>query len=277
MSEDSGAAWPLETLRVNGIDLAVCDVGSGTPVLLVHGFPDSHAVWRHQIPALLAAGYRVIAPDMRGYGASEAPAATQAYLIETLVADLVALLDRLGIERVRLVAHDWGAVIGWQLCIRHPERVERYAALSVGHPDAYAHGGLLQKLKAYYILLFQLRGFAEWLIRAGDWFMFGAMTRQADEVARWKTELGRPGRLSAALNYYRANARLLFRGGFAKTRVPVMGVWSDGDVALVERQMSGSAQFVEGPWRYERIEGAGHWLQLDAPERINTLLLDYLA
>jgi pimeloyl-ACP methyl ester carboxylesterase len=276
MNEASGSAWPLRTLRVNGIDLAFCDVGSGVPVLLVHGFPDSHAVWRHQIPALVEAGYRVIAPDMRGYGASEAPLGESAYTVDKLVGDLVALLDGLGIDKVRLVAHDWGAVIGWQLCIRHPQRVDRYVALSVGHPNAYARGGFMQKLKGYYILLFQLRGVAEWLIRAGDWFMFRVMTRDAPEVQRWMAELGRPGRLTAAINYYRANFAMLFRGGYPAVRVPVMGVWSDGDVALVETQMSESARYVEGPWRYARIDGASHWLQLEVPGRVNDLLLDYL-
>ena len=132
--------------RVNGVRLHAAVAGEGPPVLLVHGFPDDHAVWRKQIPALAAAGYKVIAPDMRGCGESEAPVDVSSYRIDVLIDDLVGLLDTLGIERVRLVAHDWGAVIGWAFAIRHPERVERYAALSVGHPSAYARGPLEQKL-----------------------------------------------------------------------------------------------------------------------------------
>jgi len=265
-----------QRLCVNGIELAVWIAGEGEPVLLLHGFPDTHLVWRRQFGALAAAGYRVIAPDLRGCGQSEAPADVAAYRIAELVADVGGILDALGIARVKLVAHDWGAVIGWHFCIRHPERVERYAALSVGHPSAYARGGLLQKLRGYYILLFQLRGFAEFLLRAGNWRLFRTFTSFPGEFPHWRAALERPGRLTAAIDYYRANMRLMFRAGWPAVRVPVMGVWSSGDVALVERQMRESGRFVAAPWRYERIEGANHWLQLDAAERLNPLLLDFL-
>jgi pimeloyl-ACP methyl ester carboxylesterase len=274
---DAVAAEPsVRTMRVNGIELAVWTAGEGPPVLLLHGFPDTHDVWRKQIPALVEAGFSVIAPDLRGCGQSEAPRAVGAYAVEHLVADVAGLLDALGIARVELVAHDWGAVIGWQFCIRHPERVARYAALSVGHPNAYARGGVLQKLKGYYVLLLQLRGVAEVLLRAGDWWLFRAMTRYPAEFPRWRASLGRPGRLRAAINYYRANLFLLLKSGWPAVRVPVMGVWSTRDIALVERQMRESARLVEAPWRYERIEGANHWLQLDAAERLNPLLIDFL-
>jgi pimeloyl-ACP methyl ester carboxylesterase len=275
MHDDTGEA-PPERLRVNDIDLAVWTAGEGPPVLLLHGFPDTHAVWRRQISVLVEAGYRVIAPDLRGCGQSDAPEGVRAYTIEHLVADVLGLLDALGIDRVKLVAHDWGAVIGWQFCIRHPERVERYAALSVGHPNAYARAGLMQKLKGYYILLFQLRGLIEMLLRAGNWWMFRTFTGCPEEFPQWRASLERPGRLTAAIDYYRANLRMLFKADWPAVRVPVMGVWSSRDIALVERQMTESRRFVDAPWRYERIEGATHWLQLDAPERVNALLIDFL-
>jgi pimeloyl-ACP methyl ester carboxylesterase len=124
---------------VNGIEMHVVTAGSGPDVLLLHGFPDSHELWRHQIPALVAAGFRVIAPDLRGFGLTEIPkGGVAAYRVENLVADVVALLDVLGVEKVRLVAHDWGAVIGWLTAIKHPDRIDRYVAISVGHPTAYA-------------------------------------------------------------------------------------------------------------------------------------------
>jgi len=157
----SGARFPVSdvdgrTYRPNGVDLRVVAAGEGPDVLLVHGFPDDHSVWRHQIPALVAAGYRVIAPDTRGCGDSAAPLGRRHYTLDLLVGDLLALLDALGIEKVRLVGHDWGAIIAWQLAIRHPERVDRYLALSVGHPTAYARGPLEQKLKGWYVLFFLL-------------------------------------------------------------------------------------------------------------------------
>jgi len=140
-------------ITVNGLTLHVIIEGEGPDVLLVHGFPDSHQVWRHQIPALVAAGYRVIAPDIRGFGESEAPTGKGSYLVENFVSDLLALLDTLEIDKVRLVSHDWGAVIGWAFSIAHPQRVDRLVAMSVGHPAAYPRGGLAQKLKGYYVLI----------------------------------------------------------------------------------------------------------------------------
>jgi len=262
--------------RVNGLDLNVVIEGDGPPVLLVHGFPDNHEVWRKQIPALAAAGYKVIAPDTRGCGDSDAPIGTRHYKMDLLVADLAALLDVLGIEKVRLVAHDWGAAIAWTFAMRHPERVERYAALSVGHLSAYAGAGFEQKLRGWYILFLQLRGVAEWLMRLGNWWLFRAVTRYPEEATKWIAKLSRPGRLTAAINYYRANLGMIIPRPLPSVPVPVMGVWSSGDAFLAESQMVDSKRYVSAPFRYERVEGANHWLQLTAPERVNALLLDFL-
>lgn len=136
-----------KTYHVNGIAMNVVIVGEGPDILLVHGFPDSLEVWRHQIPVLVEAGFRVIAPDQRGFGHSEAPSETKAYAIENYVADLAALLETLKIQKVMLVGHDWAAAVCWQFCMKHPARVDRYVAISVGHPTAYAKGPLKQKLK----------------------------------------------------------------------------------------------------------------------------------
>lgn len=262
--------------RVNDITLQVLIKGEGPAVLLIHGFPDTGAVWRKQVPVLVGAGYRVIVPDTRGRGRSEAPAATHAYALEHLVADLVALLDALGIAQVRLVAHDWGAVIGWQLCIWHPDRVERYVALSVGHPTAYARGPVRQKLMGWYVLFFQWRGFAEWALRANQWWLFRRWIRYDAECPRWIADLSRPGRLTAALNYYRANLGLFVPRTLPPVPVPVMGVWSSGDIALCEEQMTASKAYVTAPFRYERLDGVNHWIPLSAPATLNALLLDYL-
>src|SRR5512139_3172903 len=264
-------------MRVNDVELSVLIEGEGPDVLLVHGFPDDHTVWRRQVEALVEAGYRVIAPDTRGCGDSGIPPRVRDYHLDTLVADLVALLDALGIGKARVIGHDWGAVQGWQLAIRHPERVERYIALSVGHPGAYALGGLWQKLRGYYVLLIQLRGLIERVMRSFDWRLFGWFAGYAEEMPRWRQQLSRPGRLTAGLSYYRANLRLLFAGTPARVRIPVIGIWSSGDRFLVERQMRASAEFCDAGWRYERLEGANHWLQLSAAEQLNPLLLQHLA
>ena len=262
--------------RVNGIEMNVVIAGKGPDVLLVHGFPDTHKVWRHVIPALVSAGYRVIAPDTRGCGESEISPKVSAYDIDNLVADIVGLLDVLGIQKVRLVAHDWGAVQAWRVVIKHPERIDRYVALSVGHPSAYSRGGVIQKLKGYYILVLQLRGIAEFLAARFNWLLFRVMTQYPEEFPQWRTELSRPGRLTAGMNYYRANPGLIVPRDYPPAQVPVFGIWSIGDIFLTEGQMLNSQRHVKGPWRYARIEGANHWLQLSAPEKLNPLLMDYL-
>ena len=263
-------------ITVDGVALNVIDEGRGPAVLLVHGFPDDHRVWRKQIPALVAAGFRVIAPDMRGCGESDAPGRIAAYRIERLRDDLAAVLDALGLDQVALIGHDWGAVIGWHFAMYHPARVSRYAALSVGHPQMYATAGLGQKLKGWYVLMFQLRGFAEWLLSAHHWRVFRMLTQQPDEADHWIGRLQRPGRLSAALNYYRANLGIILPRRHPPVTQPVLGIWSSGDRFLSESQMRNSGRLVPQGWRYERVDGAGHWLQLQAPERINRLLLGFL-
>jgi pimeloyl-ACP methyl ester carboxylesterase len=273
MREGAEMKFPRKLLRVNGVELNVIDVGAGEPVLLLHGFPDTHAVWREQIPALVAAGYRVIAPDTRGCGDSQLLTRVADYQIKHLIADLVALLDVLGLAKVKLVAHDWGAVIGWQLVMAHPQRIERYVALSVGHPSAYGSGGLVQKLKGYYVLLFQLRGFAEWLLRLGNWKVFGLFTGFPQELPHWRKTLSRPGRLTAGINYYRANLQLILPRTYPRVSVPVTGIFSDGDRFLTERQMLASAAYCDAGFRYQRVNGANHWLQLDAPEQVTPLIL----
>ncbi len=262
--------------RINNIDMNVLTAGDGPPVLLVHGFPDCHDVWRHQIPALVASGYRVIAPDTRGCGESDMLPAVADYHIDYLVKDLVALLDQLGLSKVRLVGHDWGAVICWHLCLRHPERIERYAALSFGHPNAYATGGIEQKIKGYYVWLIQLRGITEAFVRAFNWAAMRLMMQFPTGFPDVAERYARPGRLTAGFNYYRANLRLLFKSDWPAVQVPVMGVWSEGDLFLSEGQMRHSADFAARGFRYERVKKANHWLQLTAPNAVNALLLDYL-
>jgi pimeloyl-ACP methyl ester carboxylesterase len=266
-----------QTLKVNGLDMFVASLGEGRAVLLLHGFPDSHRVWRHQMQPLADAGYRVIAPDLRGYGRTDAPADVGAYSVRHLCDDVIALLDALAIDKVLLVGHDWGATIAWQLCMHAPARVERLVALSVGHPAAFRTAGLAQRLRLSYMLVFQPRGLAEWLLPMGGWFFMRQFIRDRAQVAQWRADFAVPGRLTAALNYYRANQRAFSRRRWPPVKVPVLGVWSSGDRALMEAQMRGSAAIVGASFRYERIDGADHWMQLSAPERVNALLLDFLA
>jgi pimeloyl-ACP methyl ester carboxylesterase len=260
----------MRRITGDGVELAVLDEGEGPAVLLLHGFPDSARLWRHQIPTLVQRGFRVVAPDLRGFGDSDKPADIEAYRIGHSVADLTTLLDALGIDVAHVVGHDWGAGIAWTMALVAPERVSKLVVLSVGHPAVPR--SLEQREKAWYQLLFQFPE-AEELLRKDDYALARALFASHPDLDLEGFDLT-PG-----LNWYRANLhprRELAGRPFASVQADTMGIWSDGDAFLVEAGMAGSAEFVAGRWRYERIHGAGHWLQLDVPERVNQLLLDFL-
>jgi pimeloyl-ACP methyl ester carboxylesterase len=265
-----------QTIEVNGIKLNIVIEGNGPDVLLLHGFPDSSQVWRNQIPVLVQAGYRVIAPDLRGCGQTDAPVGRKYYTLDLLIKDVMGLMDNLGITRLPVIGHDWGAILGWFVAIEHPERVERYIALSVGHPMAFKKAGIEQKLRSWYAYAFVPPVIPEIVTRSFNWLIMRMLTKNHPEMDRWIEEESRPGRLTAGMNWYRANILRMLFGSTKHARVPALGIWSSRDIFLSERQMKLSKLYVDGPWRYERIENSGHWLQLDAPERLNKLLIEYL-
>jgi pimeloyl-ACP methyl ester carboxylesterase len=253
--------------------------GDGRPVMLVHGFPDSGRMWHGQTAALAAAGFKVIVPDLRGYAASDKPAEVEAYSIPFLAGDLLAVLDAEGVERAHIVGHDWGAALSWAVGSLVPDRVDHLVALSVGHPLAFAAAGLEQREKSWYMLLFQFHGTAEQWCTMDDWANFREWSQHPDFDAV-VADLERDDSLTPALNYYRANippeALVSPPLELPVVQAPTMGVWSSGDFALTEHQMTSSREFVSGPWRYERLDGPGHWMQLEAPDEVNALLLDFL-
>ena len=268
--------------QVNGIDLYIVDEGSGPCVLLLHGFPDSARLWRNQVSALVAEGYRVIAPDLRGYGKSSMPEDVDDYSVINTTEDIRQLFEKLDIEKAHVVGHDQGAAAAWALASFYKPMVTSLVALSVGHPAAFAKAGIRQAAKSWYMLMFQAKGVSEKLLSANNFKLLRTALRKEKDVDRYIEDLSRPGRLTAALNWYRANvppSSILTVSGmdWPKVDVPVMGVYSSKDPALTEQQLVGSGQYVDGPWRYERIEDVGHWMQLDATEKLNDLLLDFLA
>jgi pimeloyl-ACP methyl ester carboxylesterase len=253
--------------------------GAGQPVLLLHGFPDSGNLWRHQVPVLAVAGYQLIVPDLRGYGHSAKPADVDAYGLLHLAGDVIGILDQLGIDRAHVVGHDWGAALSWLLAAFQPDRVDHLVALSVGHPAAFAAAGLSQREKSWYMLLFQFPGVAERWLSDDDWANFRAWSQHPDaDAAIAELEAGES--LTPALNWYRANvppeSLIGPRLELPPVQAPTMGVWSSADFALTEGQMTRSAGHVAGEWRYERIDGPAHWMQLEAPDQVNRLLLDFL-
>ena len=262
-----------------GVGIEVEVTGEGRPVVLLHGFPDSGRLWRHQVPALVAAGFRTVVPDLRGYGASDKPAEVEAYSLPYLAGDVAAVLDELGIERAHVVGHDWGAALAWGIGSLMPERVDHLVALSVGHPAAFVAAGIPQREKSWYMLLFQFPGVAEEWLSGDDWARFREWGHHPDADAV-VADLDENGSLTPGLNYYRANippeSWVAPPLQLPPVQAPTMGVWSSGDFALTEVQMTGSAEHVSGPWRYERLDGPGHWMQLEAPDAVNGLLTDFL-
>ncbi|MDZ7627659.1 MAG: alpha/beta hydrolase [Parvularculaceae bacterium] len=273
-------------ITANGLTHHVRDTGDkeAAPAILLHGFPDSSAVWDRLTPFLVDGGYRVIAPDMRGFGESGMAEHVADYDIRSGAAiDVIAILDALKISRAHLVGHDFGAPVAWMLAAQQASRFHSLTALSVGHTRAFLGAGSEQKRRSFYILVHQLRGICEWLYQRDDWALLRKHwegTRDPDETIRL---LSRPGRLTAGLNWYRANvslARMISspeEGAFGeeRVRIPTLGVWSSGEKYLVEAQMRASGAFVDASWTYARIEGASHWMQDDAPEELAKLLLGH--
>jgi pimeloyl-ACP methyl ester carboxylesterase len=267
-------------VEVQGVGIEYDATGEGPPVVLLHGFPDSGRVWRHQVRALVAAGMRVIVPDLRGYGRSDKPAGVEAYALPLLAGDVLAVMDDAGVEKAHVVGHDWGATIAWGLGALAADRVDHLAVLSVGHPATFLSAdGYEQHERSWYMLLFQYEGVAERWLSNDDWANLRTWCRHPDTAAVIG-ELEANGSLTPGLNYYRANIspEAFLSGGLELPPIqsPTMGIWSSGDFALTEAQVVNSAGNVAGRWRYERIEGAGHWMQLEAPNEVNELLIDFL-
>ena len=263
---------------VGGVGIEYEVSGEGRPVVLIHGFPDSGRLWRHQVPALVDAGFQTIVPDLRGYGRSDKPPAVDAYALAALAGDVLAVMGDAGVKRAHVVGHDWGAAVAWGLGALAGDRVDHLVTLSVGHPATFRAGGFEQYEKSWYMLLFQFEGVAEQWLSADGWANFRAWSRHPD-VDAVIAEL-EAGSLTPGLNYYRATMTPETLTGppleLPAIQSPTMGVWSSGDFALTEEQMTGSSKYVTNTFRYERIDGPGHWMQWEAPERVTALLTDFL-
>ncbi|MEA2683951.1 MAG: hypothetical protein QOK05_2279 [Chloroflexota bacterium] len=268
-------------IEVNGLRFNVLDAGTGPGVLLLHGFPDSSRLWRNQVPALVDAGFRVVAPDLRGFGLSEMPQAVEAYRVGEILDDIRGILRTLGVPKVHVVGHDWGAAVAWMFATTQSQKVDRLVAISVGHPAAFFPPTMDQMRRSWYTLLFQFPGVAEAFIPKDDWRFLKDWTGGAGDIDRYLSDLARPGALTAGLNWYRANQppqRLVEDAPtFPLIDKPVMGIWGARDPYLTEDSMTRSESQVSGPWRYERMEDAGHWIPVEKPKTLNALLLDFFA
>jgi pimeloyl-ACP methyl ester carboxylesterase len=270
-----------------GVRLGVTLCGQGTPVVLLHGFPQSSYAWRKYLPALADAGFRAIAPDMRGYERSDKPRAVSAYSIDKLTADVVALIHGLGYEKVHLVAHDWGGAIAWYVAAHHPELIDRLVILNAPHPDLMVRElrrSSRQRRMSWYMFFFQLPYFPErMLTRAGAMgrlFHATGVRRDAlsnEDIAHYATNVRKPGAARGMINYYRAAARALLRPRTRLPRIvrPTMVMWGMKDTALGPSLLEGLESHVE-QIDVRRIPDASHWIADEKPEDVVRAIVGFL-
>ena len=294
--------------NVNGIRLHYAETGSGDNlVILLHGFPEFWYSWRHQLTAL-GENYHVVAPDMRGYNLSDRPLRVEDYRIDVLVEDVVDLIKNFGARKAAIVAHDWGAAVAWVVAQKYPERVSKLAVLQVPPAAVWrANISLRQLLRSWYMFFFQLPRIPEWAIGRKD---FAALNRTFKEtVARkgtfsdaeielYKEALRRPGAITAAVNYYRANVRRILSprhasstvgdngesktdqatpGGDGRIRVPTLFIFGEQDFAILPATVRGIEEHVAAPYSELRIADSGHWVQNEAVAEVNEALIDFLS
>ena len=279
-------------MQTNGIELSVTEAGSGYPIVLLHGFPELGFSWRHQLPALADAGFRALAPDLRGYGESDKPTEVEAYGLFTLVDDVIGLLDTAGFAQAALIGHDWGSIIAWTTALTHPDRISRLVSLNVpyrgwcaGFPTTdYIQEHLADRFG--YVLMMQQPGVAEaWF--ASDpaanlrgLYMGGAADPGflTEEVFDTYLQAFVAGTLAGPANYYRnidANHAATAHLENAPVEVRTMMVAADSDPVLPVSLTEGMDRWVPD-LRIEVVAECGHWTQQERPTRVNELLVDFL-
>ncbi len=286
-SADSGIT--MRMLHANGLDfelaeMAAVDGATDRLALCLHGFPELNFSWRHQMPPLSQLGWRVWAPNMRGYGASTRPVGVRAYALDHLTADVTALIDAAGAKEVMLVAHDWGAIIAWAFAIRKLRPITRLVIMNVPHPMVGAREIFKwrQFWKSWYIFFFQL----PWLAEFGLWRANGKAIRNAfldmavdksrfpaADLDVYAQAAVKPGALTAMVNYYRALLRYRHTVdlGDGRVDVPTLMIWGEEDRALNIHCTTGTEQWVPN-LSLHRLPGVSHWVQQEAAEAVNRIL-----
>lgn len=283
-----------ELVQTRGLRFEVTMAGGSGPgdklALLLHGFPECAYSWREQIPLLAKLGYRVWAPNLRGYGKSDRPLAVTDYTLDKLEQDVDDLIEASGAKSVVLVGHDWGAAIAWSFAMYHPDKLERLVIMNVPHPARMQRGlrTWKQLRKSWYMVFFQIRGLPEKLLSVGDFTAVGRAFRSMavhkdrfpDEVLEvFKRNAAEPGALSAMLNYYRALPYafgLVKKRGMPKIETKTLMIWGEQDTALGKELTYGTEHHVSDlTLRY--IPDASHWVQQDRPDAVNAMLSAFLS
>lgn len=265
------------------------EAGDGPLVVLLHGFPEFWYAWRRQIRPLATAGFRVVAPDMRGYNLSSKPESVAAYDTAQLTADVSGLIQERGAESAMLVGHDWGGSVAWATAMQHPEVVHRLAILNAAHPrklsEGLHHPGQLRR--SWYFFFFDLPELPETVVRADHWQFFRHFLRDARPGAFTEQDMGRyieawsqPGAASGMINYYRNSVRQSPKRAEDQIR-PVQArtlvIWGDHDRYLGAELAEPDHDDVPNLDRVESLADASHWVHHDEPERVTRLLHDFFA
>jgi pimeloyl-ACP methyl ester carboxylesterase len=285
-------AWKHGFVEADGIRMHYVTQGEGKLLLLLHGFPDFWYVWRFQIPEL-ANHFRVVAPDLRGCNETDKPEGVDEYRLNLLAGDILGLIRALGERRAIIVGHDWGGVVAWSLAAFNPEDTENLVILNAPHPNAYTTRtkSLLRQLqKSWYVFFFQTADIPEEALSRNDYLFLKSMLRLSfvkkdvltDEDLKVHAEAwSKPGALTAAINYYRANMNpaTLFSErtiAFPKIKSPTLVIWGEKDAALSKDLIADTDEFVDAPYSIKYLPNCGHWVQLEEPKLVNKYILEFL-
>jgi pimeloyl-ACP methyl ester carboxylesterase len=279
----------LENISFQNSDVTLHAVAAGPRngpvVVLLHGFPEFWYGWHKQITPLANAGFRVIAPDQRGYNLSSKPAGVASYALAELVSDVISIADQLGQQKIFLAGHDWGAVVAWSTALLHPQRIAKLAVLNVPHPSVmrrFLSAHLRQMLRSWYIFFFQLPYLPEALFSSFN-FRIGTRslldssrpgTFSPEDLAQYRVAWSQPGALTAMINWYRALFRVRTKFPDRTVRVPTRILWGEHDAFLLTEMAHESLRYCTDAELFT-FAGATHWLQHEEAARVSQLLIDF--
>ncbi|TVT28244.1 alpha/beta hydrolase [Salinicoccus cyprini] len=278
----------FEYIQTNGIQLHVAVSGpeDGELVVLLHGFPEFWFSWRKQIRVLAGAGYRVVAPDQRGYNKSDKPEGKNAYSINKLEQDIAGLIEYYGYDNAAVIGHDWGGGVAWQLAGTHPEKVNRLVVLNMPHPAAFPK--VLAKtpsqgLRSSYMLFFQIPMLPEKIMSSKDYaYMAQALVQTSrkgtfteDDLDAYRIAWARPRALTSMLNWYRALPANMKHIPKHTIEMPVKIIWGTGDQFLSKKLAEESLKYASSS-SVEWVEEGTHWVHQEQPEYVNEQILQFL-
>ena len=289
--------WHFEQIKLpDGLNMRVARAGAGDQlVVMLHGFPESWYSWRHQLREF-APRFDCVAPELRGYGETDAPRGIANYRIERLVEDVVGLIETLGHQNAIVIGHDWGGAIAWATALMRPDRVAKLCVMNCPHPRKFRdniRSNPRQMLRSWYMLFFQIPLLADTLIWANNSALVPRMIRSSahnkaafndEDFAHFRETFRKPYSTRAAINYYRALIRRdLMRTPppdhwLARTiAAPTLLIWGEHDVALGKELTYGMEDLFTGPFAIKYIADSGHWVQQERPEQVNQYLAEFLA